>query len=284
MEPSSPKPLVIDVGMNNGDDSAYYLARGCRVVGIEANPALAEQTAERLRPHIQRGDLTILNVAIAASDAVLPFWICDDHDAWSSFDRSVAARDGAKHHRIDVPSRRFRSILEQVGRPHAIKVDIEGHDLICTRDLDGDTLPKYLSIEMGEAVLNNLTLFRDLGFTSFKLINQRYFLPVERRTEKFARALGTLRDSRALPVRALRNLGGRALYNVYFSRCRSLHGWSFPAGSSGPFGEDTKGQWQSFAEFLDTIEHFHRLRDAGDLSLHWGQASYSFWADIHMRS
>lgn len=31
--------LVIDVGMHNGDDTAYYLHRGYRVVAIEANPA-----------------------------------------------------------------------------------------------------------------------------------------------------------------------------------------------------------------------------------------------------
>jgi FkbM family methyltransferase len=284
MEGSDRKPLVIDVGMNNGDDSAYYLASGCRVVGIEANPALAEQAAVRLRSHIERGDMTILNVAIAESDAVLPFWICDDHHEWSSFDRSVASRDGAKHHRIDVPCRRFRSVLERFGRSYAIKIDIEGHDLICAKDLDPCTLPKYLSVEMGDAVLQNLTLFRDLGFAAFKLINQRYFLPIERRTEKLARALGVLRDSRTLPVRALRNLGGRALYKAYFSRCRSLNGWTFPSGSSGPIGEDTKGHWQTFDEFLDTVGHFHKLRDAGDLSLHWRNESYSFWADIHMRS
>jgi FkbM family methyltransferase len=278
------KDLVIDVGMNNGDDSAYYLAKGYRVVGIEANPALAQQAAERLRPYVERGDLSILNVAVGDSEGVLPFWVCEDHHEWSSFDRGIASRDGAKHHSIQVDCRPFRSIIERFGRPHAIKIDIEGHDLICAKELDPKQLPTYLSIEMGEAVLRNLTLFRDLGFKGFKLINQRYFLPVERRTEKVARALGTLRDSRALPIRALRKLGGRALSNAYFERCRTGSGWQFPSGSSGPFGEDTKGRWQSFEELQDTIEHFHALRAAGTYCLHWRQESYSFWADIHMRS
>jgi hypothetical protein len=31
--------LIYDVGMNNGDDTAYYLRRGFRVVAIEPNPA-----------------------------------------------------------------------------------------------------------------------------------------------------------------------------------------------------------------------------------------------------
>ena len=30
--------LVYDVGMNNGDDTAYYLRMGYRVVAFEANP------------------------------------------------------------------------------------------------------------------------------------------------------------------------------------------------------------------------------------------------------
>lgn len=278
------KELVIDVGMNNGDDSAYYLAKGYRVVGIEANPALATHAAERLRQYVDQGDLNILNIAVADSEGVLPFWVCEDHHEWSSFDRGIASRDGAKHHRIDVECRQFRSIIEQFGRPHAIKIDIEGHDLICAKDLKPNQLPRYLSIEMGEAVLRNLTWFRDLGFKGFKLINQRYFLPVERRTEKVSRALGTLRDSRSLPIRALRRLGAHALSNAYFERCRSGAGWQFPSGSSGPFGEETKGSWQSFEELLDTIDHFHKLRAAGTYCLHWRQESYSFWADIHMRS
>jgi len=32
--------LVFDIGMHNGDDTAYYLARGYRVVAVEANPSM----------------------------------------------------------------------------------------------------------------------------------------------------------------------------------------------------------------------------------------------------
>jgi hypothetical protein len=32
--------LIYDVGMNNADDTAYYLWRGSRVLAIEANPEL----------------------------------------------------------------------------------------------------------------------------------------------------------------------------------------------------------------------------------------------------
>ena len=32
--------LIYDVGMNNGDDTAYYLRRGFRVIAIEPNPPI----------------------------------------------------------------------------------------------------------------------------------------------------------------------------------------------------------------------------------------------------
>jgi len=44
--------LIYDVGMNNGDDTAYYLRRGFRVVAIEANTCLAKCAAERFRTQI----------------------------------------------------------------------------------------------------------------------------------------------------------------------------------------------------------------------------------------
>lgn len=41
--------LIYDVGMNNGDDTAYYLWRGFRVVAIEATPELVATAANRFR-------------------------------------------------------------------------------------------------------------------------------------------------------------------------------------------------------------------------------------------
>jgi FkbM family methyltransferase len=281
------RKLVFDVGMNNGDDTAYYLSQGYRVVGIEANPALAEQVAKRFRSAVDSGILTILNVAIAATEGVLPFWVCEDVPEWCSFDRSIASRNGARHHEIEVQCRRFASVIAEFGVPHAIKIDIEGHDFICAQDLKPGLLPKYLSIELGDKVLSNLAFFRDIGFREFKLINQRHLLPVERSSvgeELKWRALLYVRDSRSIPARVARRLGGRALYDAYIARLRVRDGTKFPIGSSGPIGEATPGRWQSFAEFHDTLEYFNGVRAAGKPSIHWGREVFSFWADIHMRS
>jgi hypothetical protein len=57
--------LIYDVGMNNGDDTAYYLSLGFRVVSIEANPELIEQAELRFAREIDSGRRTILNIGVA---------------------------------------------------------------------------------------------------------------------------------------------------------------------------------------------------------------------------
>jgi len=37
------RDLIFDIGANNGDDTAFYLKKGFRVVAIEADPALAQK-------------------------------------------------------------------------------------------------------------------------------------------------------------------------------------------------------------------------------------------------
>jgi FkbM family methyltransferase len=134
-EPLVHQDLIYDVGMNNGDDTAYYLRRGFRVVAIEADPRLAKSTAERFGTQISSGQLRILNIGIAAEEGELPFWICETHSEWSSFDRKNASRYGCSHHEVMVPCRRFASVLEEFGVPYYLKVDIEGNDILATAQI-----------------------------------------------------------------------------------------------------------------------------------------------------
>src|SRR4051812_29464982 len=87
--------LVYDVGMHNGDDSAYYLRNGYRVVAVEANPLFAGRARERFAAEIADGRLTVLEVGIADGEGEASFWVCEDHTDWSSFDRSIAGRNGS---------------------------------------------------------------------------------------------------------------------------------------------------------------------------------------------
>ena len=47
--------LIYDVGMNDGDDTAYYLHEGYRVVAVEVDPTLIEQARERFAGPIREG-------------------------------------------------------------------------------------------------------------------------------------------------------------------------------------------------------------------------------------
>jgi len=46
------------LGMHNGDDTAYYLARGYDVVAVEANPALCASAGKRFAPEVAAGRLS----------------------------------------------------------------------------------------------------------------------------------------------------------------------------------------------------------------------------------
>jgi FkbM family methyltransferase len=139
--------LIYDVGMHNGDDTAYYLRRGFRVVAIEPNPALVATASERFRREIEAGELKILNVGVAAEDGELPFWVCLTDSRLSSLYHDASLDDRYPVEEIRVPCRTFRSILDDFGVPFYLKVDIQGNDSLCIEALDPGDVPKFLSIE-----------------------------------------------------------------------------------------------------------------------------------------
>jgi len=279
--------LIYDVGMNNGDDTAYYLSRGFRVLAIEANPVFVEQCLRRFKREIGAGMLSILNIGVSDSEGTCPFWICDEHPEWSSFDRCIASRDNSNHHQINVCCRRFQSILREFGNPYYLKLDIEGNEICCLRDLPASDLPKYVSFEKTDTwATDSLTLLNDLGYTGFKLISQANYLalqypatPEERAYERAQRVL----LSRNLLLRVARRAGMRRWLERRVNRTRSRHGWIFPQGSSGPFGEDLLGKWQSYREITETLAVANSARIAKTQSVFWAEEDYSFWADFHAR-
>jgi hypothetical protein len=70
--------LIIDVGMHNGDDAAFYMHKGFRVVSIEANPTLCQKARARFADQIKSGQLTILPFGDAIMDYMLNFRDCRD--------------------------------------------------------------------------------------------------------------------------------------------------------------------------------------------------------------
>src|SRR5688500_8119976 len=166
--------LVYDVGMNNGDDTAYYLHCGHRVLGIEADPHLCAQAERRFSGEIAAGRLEVLPVAIGPTDGVISFWICEEDRGKSSCHLAEAGKKGRHVTAVDVPCRQLRSVFQSHGLPHFLKIDIEGYERVCLETLDGDHLPEYISVQMNG--IDELLELRRLGYDTFKLVQQEHLI------------------------------------------------------------------------------------------------------------
>jgi FkbM family methyltransferase len=281
--------LIYDVGMHNGDDTAYYRHLGYTVVAIDANPRVCENARERFQADIEGGLLMILNVGITKEPGVMDFWICETHSEWSSFHREVAAREQSPHQCLPVPCRTFDSILEQYGIPYYLKVDIEGNDMLCIEALQTQReRPPYVSLEVG-SIDESVTMLSRLGYTGFKCISQFHYLPLQLPPivgQKRAEFWGGMLTRRDFPRRVFRKVLGRAGRQWMARRYACLRhrpDWTFPSGASGPFGEDTQGRWLTGDEVCQVYHHYESLRQRGVRSAFWSDQGYSFWTDLHAR-
>jgi len=279
--------LIYDVGMGNGDDTAYYLTRGFRVLAIDANPVAVEQASRRFAPEIKAGRLSILNIGFCEKEGEVPFWVCDSVPEWSSFGEAIASREGAVCHQIQVFCRSFKSVLAEFGMPYYLKLDIEGREIFCLRDLIGsEELPQYVSFEQNRWSFEALPLLHKFGYTGFKLISQVNYLAVQyppTKEERLHQRIHTLLRSRNPLLRIARKLGARHLLEAKVDRTRRRNGWKFPSGCSGPFAEETPGRWQDIDEIMSTFRTAWDASGAGEPSIFWGLENPGFWADFHAK-
>lgn len=264
--------LIYDVGMHNGNDTAFYLACGYRVVAIEADPTLAEAGRKRFQKEMASGQLTILNVGIGEQPGTATFWINEVQSTLNSFIREITAQYGEPHHPITIQCRRLDDILREHGTPHYMKIDIEGHDIVCCEQLTPQTRPRFISVEMSRIEL--LLKLRDLGYDRFKIITQldhqcaslRAPSLMTRGLRRLYRLANHHKENRALPLRAARAGAANLLFlaeklglwGLKPYRSRRLPSWSFGEGSfcSGSFGTDLPGEWLNWE---DTAYLWHRL-------------------------
>jgi FkbM family methyltransferase len=236
----SNEKIIYDIGMHIGQDTAFYLAKGFRVIAVEANPLLVRDAEAHFKDAIAEGKLTILNIGIGDKEGVFPFYVNAKYSEWSSFDREIGSREGLKEI-INVQMIPFEQLLTRYGVPHYVKIDIEGNDFIVLQRLAlTDIRPKYLSVENGwPDMLQHLV---SMGYTGFKFINQ-------------AKVQNMACPS---PAREGNDIS-----------------WTFPWGSSGPFGEDTPDEWKTADDILIDIKTYwdNPNRDA---NVHG-------WYDLHAK-
>ncbi|HEV7596303.1 MAG TPA: FkbM family methyltransferase [Gemmatimonadaceae bacterium] len=283
------KKLVFDVGFNIGQDTAFYLSRGHRVVAIEADPELAEAGRTRFHRDIETGNLEILNVGIAQQEGSAEFWICEAKPEFNSFHQGIAARDGYATHSIRIPTTRFGSVLRRFGTPYFLKIDIEGNEMLCLDDLNSHSLPKYLSIESECPVDENpisvadglrvLHKLRDLGYQRFKLIDQFTFCSIT-----VPASFDSIIDSASRrwlmrpPLSRVRGAHRLSQRLITKSKLERSLKWEFPVGSSGAIGEDTAGDWINHEDAERAYrQHREKYFQGSDVAHH------SFWCDWHAK-
>jgi FkbM family methyltransferase len=256
------RDLIYDVGMHNGDDTAFYLRQSYRVVAIEADPVQAEAGRKRFVAEIEKGQVHIVEAAIGPSYGQASFWISSNPE-YNSFDRQNAEQGNNTSYEIQIVCRPMHDILAEFGTPYYLKVDIEGADHFCLEALDPNDLPQFVSFE--KARLEDLLFMHKLGYSRFKLIAQEDFRQLSYnpgQDNKGSRHLERLR-------RRARRLLGRHRSPKTVARKHNNY------GSSGPFGDETDGPWRQMKEVAFAWLAFD-LGYAGDPDPAWHD-----WFDVH---
>jgi FkbM family methyltransferase len=233
--------LVYDIGMHVGQDTAYYLRKGYDVIAVEANPVLAEQNKKKFSKAISEGRLIILNIGISDKEGTLPFYVNKRLSEWSSFDKATGTRNNTPFEIIEVPCMTTAQIFRQYGVPFYLKVDIEGFDHYCLLDIDEHSdKPQFVSCEAVH--VEWLDILYNKGYRKFKLLHQGYgFRPIDLELEK----------KKWFPKYQI-------ISNGIKLRLQKFILFKHAYGSSGPFGDDTKGEWKTYEELRGLYLSFYQ--------------------------
>jgi len=222
---SKQSDLIYDLGMHQGEDTRFYLAKGFRVVAFEADPDLVAQCEERFAAELSTGQLIIEAGAIVADKSVdtVTFYKNPNVTVWGTIDpdwKDRNSRMGWESEEITVPAVNFGACIEKYGVPYYVKIDIEGADMLSLKTLgDFAERPDYVSIESSKIsaddVAEELDVLQNLGYTSFKAVQQ-----------------GTIPGRPAMrPAREGSDID-----------------YIMERDSSGPFGDETPGGWRTRAQ------------------------------------
>jgi len=162
------RDLIFDIGVNHGEDTEFYLAKGFRVVGVEADPVLGAEILDTFRSAIASGQLHFENVGLSNRAGSLPFYRNLEWDHWSSFERTLGARYASPCEVVIVTCLTILDLLMRHGCPYYMKIDIEGANHVVLNDLAETSFrPQFISSsELSAEAIE--VLFR-MGYNMFSL-------------------------------------------------------------------------------------------------------------------
>jgi FkbM family methyltransferase len=276
--------IVFDIGAHEGLDTAYYLQMGCKVVAVEANPSLCSYLRDKFSFEIQHKKFILIEAAIGdVSNHEVSFFLGEDAGESSLSDERLK-KLGLKYECITVRTKTLGDIFCEFGKGLYCKMDIEGADVTALRSLQpGQNLPEYFSVELSGLPIEELihqpselfataTELERLGYTRFKLVDQytlatlsdKEFYPKQgkilfRLVKKFQRILN-------MP---LQKINPRNWYS------RNLD-YPFTLNTSGPFGDDVAGNWNS----VEAIRRIIKERFYEYCKIEKNKHNI-FWVDLH---
>ncbi len=239
--------LIFDFGFHNGDDADFYLAKGFRVVAVEASPSMIERGIERFKKQISDGQLVIVNKAVTDKVGVQNFYIHPEKSDWSSCLQELAESDGSKAEVVPVETTCLSDLSAQFGVPRYLKVDVEGCDSIVAKQISRlQEKPKFVSFETSKRDYAGIFAYLYVsGYSGYQLINQAN------------------NTARVAP-----NVTGEG---------KSIR-YKFSKYSSGYFGEELPpDKWLTYDEALVRYIKYKELKQIDNQELGLG------WLDLHAR-
>ena len=173
--------LIYDVGLHRGEDSAFYLAKGYRVVAFEAHPDSIDASKKRFAAEIAAGRMTIIEGAITDSPSpTVRFYKHPESDlSTTSEERVKRSRGAGEPEPVEVRAVNFADTLRKTGIPSFMKIDAEGADRLCLEALlNFEQRPQSVSVEAtppstdSKGLESGFELLQRLGYDRFALVQQ----------------------------------------------------------------------------------------------------------------
>lgn len=183
----SNKKLIFDFGVHLGKDSLFYLQKGFRVIGIEANPKLVKLVKKNFTKYIENGDFVLIDKALSnKSNQIINFYVNDEKPDWGTSLNNWNRSMNNNFEEIEVKTICLKDLIDSYGIPYYMKIDIEGSDILVLNSLLSLKIkPQYLSIELltpnnfnddniwkSGKHLEILQKLKELGYTKFVISNQ----------------------------------------------------------------------------------------------------------------
>ncbi len=164
--------LIMDIGVSEGNDTAFYLAKGFRVIAVEADANTCLHLRRRFTAEIASGALQLLHfVADGTFGTPVDFFSHQIHQGISAIRKHDLPHLADGYVREDAVTIDWKTLLAQQGLPRYVKIDIEGNEEAFLRGMaSGDALPEFISVECH--VLEPVELLYGLGYRRFRLVDQ----------------------------------------------------------------------------------------------------------------